>query len=928
MINPAGARPGSQPLRGRDAERGAVEHRVDRLAAGEGGVVVVEGAPGSGKTSLLNEAAAAARDRGISVFTGSGQAASIGVPSWLLLETLTDAPVDLDNLRRVAERPEGGFWLVQEVHEGLEKAALQSPVMIVMDDFQWADLATVNAVRTLTRRLSSDPVLWVIALRPDPPAPVRSAVDQMSAQTGTVVRLDALDIHAVAQIAHDILGARPDERLGDMLAGAPGQPLQLLEFLHGLRDEQAVEVHDGIAVLRAPRIPLRFRDSIREQVRLLSNEARLAVELASVLGRTFTVEQLARMLDRPVSTLLAPLREALDADLLVESGDAFAFRHDLVREAVDSSLPGPLRRSLRRQAIDASLATGAPANEVAALVMETVSYGDRGGIALLRRAATEIGLRSPALSAQISTRAFELTRRDDPDRAALLTETVHHLVLADQAPKAFELLTQSQGPVLDRGAMAQIRRLTAEAILPFDARQAVELCREALADADLPADLRARLYAVLAGALGIIGQPDKALRAADTAVGLASDATDPLSRSAVLVAKAVADFHLCHWSSGLRAADDAIRLRNGVPDARSLSLPDAWKAMMLDATGRMTEAWRLADEGSRLAQVDGQVANMRVWSMIRARVHLRAGRLQEARAEAEAIQAMSYELGNHNYLYTAALTLALAAIHSGDQTGMAVAEATAAEMAGSEGPFWRGRGHWLWALLAEARNAPVDARAGDEDMDLLFGGCVRIVTLTEHAEVATLVRLLMRSGRHERAEAAVARLDAELHRHEGERVVAAALRHARGLLNSDPELLLEAVDLYTTDERLLLRARVVEDAGTVVVHGDRTRGLSLLNSALDQWEAIGADRDAARVRGLLRHEGVRRRAPNRPQAGWAGLTESETRVARMVAQGWTNRQIAEELFLSPHTVSSHLRHAFVKLGVRSRVELTRRMMTE
>ncbi|MDG4798324.1 helix-turn-helix transcriptional regulator [Micromonospora sp. WMMD1082] len=213
-------------------------------------------------------------------------------------------------------------------------------------------------------------------------------------------------------------------------------------------------------------------------------------------------------------------------------------------------------------------------------------------------------------------------------------------------------------------------------------------------------------------------------------------------------------------------------------------------------------------------------------------------------------------------------------------------------------------------------------------MDALFGGCVRIVTLTEHAEVATLVRLLLRSDRRDRAEAAVARLEDEVHRHAGEPVVAAALCHARGLLNADPELLLEAVDLYTADERLLLRARVIEDAGTVVVHSDRPGGLSLLTSALDQWEAVGADRDAARVRGLLRRQGVRRRAPNRPQAGWAGLTESETRVARMVVQGWTNRQIAEELFLSPHTVSSHLRHAFVKLGVRSRVELARLMMTE
>jgi DNA-binding CsgD family transcriptional regulator len=309
---------------------------------------------------------------------------------------------------------------------------------------------------------------------------------------------------------------------------------------------------------------------------------------------------------------------------------------------------------------------------------------------------------------------------------------------------------------------------------------------------------------------------------------------------------------------------------------------------------------------------------------VRARIHLRGGRFDEARAEAEAIQAMSHELGTVSYLYTAAMILAVVAIHRGDQAGMKAADAMAAHMRASDAPTWQGRGQWLQALLAEARGAPADVDPAPQ-MDAVFAGCVRVITLTEHAEVPTLVRLLLRAGKRERAAAAVDRLAQEADRHRGEPVVVAAFMHARGLLNADPELLRQAADLHEDDERLLLRARVTEDAGSVVVLSERTRGLSLLGSALDQWESMGADRDAARVRGVLRGHGVRRRAPNRPQAGWAGLTESETKVARLVAQGWTNRAIADELYLSPHTVSSHLRHAFVKLGVRSRFELAHRM---
>ena len=87
----------------------------------------------------------------------------------------------------------------------------------------------------------------------------------------------------------------------------------------------------------------------------------------------------------------------------------------------------------------------------------------------------------------------------------------------------------------------------------------------------------------------------------------------------------------------------------------------------------------------------------------------------------------------------------------------------------------------------------------------------------------------------------------------------------------------------------------------------------------------GATRDAARIRGRLRELGVRRRlvAPARPAHGWAGLTDSELKVVRLVGEGLTNREAAARLYLSPHTVSMHLRHAFTKLGINSRVELAR-----
>ena len=108
-------------------------------------------------------------------------------------------------------------------------------------------------------------------------------------------------------------------------------------------------------------------------------------------------------------------------------------------------------------------------------------------------------------------------------------------------------------------------------------------------------------------------------------------------------------------------------------------------------------------------------------------------------------------------------------------------------------------------------------------------------------------------------------------------------------------------------------------------HGDTARAVDAFGRALTLYAETAATWDAARVRARLRALGVRRRlvAAQRPQTGWNALTDSEAAVARLVAQGLTDREVAAHLFVSPHTVSGHLRHVFTKLGITSRVELAR-----
>jgi DNA-binding CsgD family transcriptional regulator len=158
----------------------------------------------------------------------------------------------------------------------------------------------------------------------------------------------------------------------------------------------------------------------------------------------------------------------------------------------------------------------------------------------------------------------------------------------------------------------------------------------------------------------------------------------------------------------------------------------------------------------------------------------------------------------------------------------------------------------------------------------------------------------------------------------GVRLFAGVAAHSGGVAFADSARLVEAVSLLEGTQRPLLLAAAAEDAGRALVdHGDAGAAVEYLDRAFHGFAVHGATADARRVGRLLRAQGRCRRLPgrDRPDRGWASLTASEMTVVRLVATGATNRTAAEQLFLSPHTVSSHLRSAFTKLGIHSRVQL-------
>lgn len=862
------------PLRGRDAELGLLRAAIRRLADGQGQVVLVRGMPGVGKTRLLAEAV---RNTGFDVRHAAGELDRRAVPFAPLLDALPEAAGDDDRRYYVLSR--------------LQEALGDRPMVIVVDDLQWCDPGTLLALRTLPAREAGRPVLWLLATRTEAAdADVRSALAVLEDNGARTIELAPLDDATAVAIAADHLGAALDEELTDLVRSAEGRPLLLQELLFGLREEGAVATVDGVAHLTGRHLPARFRHSILRRLASVADTTHELVQVASVLARHVAPDELADLIGLPVATLVPAIQEALAADLLTEDGAGLTFRHDLVREAVESEVPPALRRTLRRQAVNRQLKRGMPVFQVAAMLAETAQQGDLEAVDLLRRATAELAASAPATAAQMSLRAVDLCPPDAPERALIVADAVPLLNRAGAPREAFELADTVLGTDIPPDVEQGIRLGLAGAALQLSFTEATRQAEHGLA---LPGPLRGPLLAIEAFSLVLAGETETADALLPTA--RSAVAGDPAAEATLINVESIIRNYHADFTAALRLADRAVQIPAPVSTFWS---PEIWQACLRDIVGRSAEALAQADDGVHRAGRSRQPMLLRLWSMTRCRLLLGAGRLDEARAEAEAVLGMSDELGPGNFAeVTAYYVLGRVAVHTGDPALRERGTAYAERMRSDEAPLVRRVGSWLAAQLGE-----VEATA-DAEFDRPVSP---LLSPIEPTDEPAYIALTLRAGLRDRAAEALAHAERRAAKNPGIVLFAAAAKHARGLFDADRALLLEAAEGYET--RPLAQAAAWEHAGE-------------LERAEAAYAACGAENDVQRVRAA----GVRPRTATRkrPAIGWDSLTPTELAVVRLVAAGASNRAVAEQLYVSPHTVSTHVRHAFAKLGVTSRVELAR-----
>ena len=896
-------------LVGRRAERDALDWLTTAARGGESGVLVLCGEPGIGKTTLLEYATESA--------SGFRVAGAVGVESeaelaFAALHQLC-GPM-LDHLDRLPEPQQAALGAAFGLSEGiaperflvglaclslLSAVAEEQPLLCVIDDAQWLDRASAQALAFLARRLLADPIAIIFA--------TRVVTEQLAGLPELVV--GGLDDDDARRLLASTVSGPIDARVRDrIIRETGGNPLALLELPRGLTPAQLAV---GFGLPEAQPLARRIEQSFRRRAEDLPPETRRLLLVAAVeqAGDALTVWRAASRLG-----IDADAAEAAATAGLMDIGSEVKFRHPLVRSAIYRAASSQDRREVHMALADATdrendsdrrawhiaEATLAPDEDVAAELERCAGRAqERGGI---------------AAAAAFLERSAQLTP-DPHHRALRLLLAAAGQVTAGDIGRAQALLEQSVPNLADPGARAQALHLEG-AIRFFDGR-----------GADTPGLLLDAARGLAEVDLGLARET--LLEALESAMWAGGLSTGPMMLDVAREARGMPAAADDAGMASLLLSGYTERLTNSYADGvewwrRAASVPCdlasiRFQGMLWNATGELMdlELHSMAGrERVRLAREHGALAWLPVSLSCLAWSERLAGRIEAA----ESLTAEAVEIGAA--IGTPATHGAQELIHlgmlcwRGSDDARPTAEAVIAEGVARGQGLTTTIAHCVLATLELGLGRYEEARVHalkvfDEDPPYVAS-----------MSLADVVEATSRSGDGEAARAALARLT--------DRALATGTPWALGLLARARALLQDsdsAEDLYAESIDHLARSGVATElARSRLLYGEwlrrrrrRRDARTQLRTALEMFEAMGGGAFARRTSVELQATGERARV--RVDETRDQLTPQEVQIAQLAANGETNADIAAQLFISPHTVAYHLRKVYGKLGVTSRGQL-------
>jgi DNA-binding CsgD family transcriptional regulator len=915
------------PIRGRASELTVIGTLIKALVQGHGGVLIIEGPPGIGKSRLLTEVLTLTDKCGVRTLLGEAYEYQQTVPFFsLFTATLrADPPVgDAEALRRLGSSADLSYWVVHDLQDAIYAAAAEAPLAIVLEDIHWADNGTLLALRSLATSRPDVPVLWVLTARTGAGSrAVQQTLSVLQRSDAAVVRVAAMSPDAVADMVSDAVRANADESLLNLAAKAHGNPFLVSELVGGLGEEGRLNVSGGRAVAIGDALPRRLGASMQQRLDHLSNGASEVVRVAAVLPDRFSAGLLAAMLERQPASLMSAVEEAVRTDLLVEDGEQLRFRHDLLRETTRQSLPQSLRRAMERQSATIMLELGAAPAEVATQLARSAEPGDREGISALRQAARSVGHSDASAAADLSQRALDLLPADDADHGLLVAETVGLLNRASRYVEAEGLAVAALSEVASPQEEAEIR-LRLATLNKHSTQRRVQENRRALQLGDVSEVTRARHLGWLAYNLMLHQQGGPHRAAADEAAAAAAATGDLEATILANLTLAVLDCADGYSGRALRHLEELCALAPTSDATAAQLLAAIHNANLLALVGRLDDAASQIADGTQRARREGNAMALALWATNDGVVQLTAGQLSAARAATEFLPPpQSTGVSEPDMMRMVVLTEVAARTDDRMLLQRMVNEARDAYSTGSYA-VRRGTAHVL-ALAAWQRGDVRDAMrwlAGDVTVlashmwpQLLDQVMLGARVASAAGDAGLRARVLQATEVLEREQPAIP-------------LFTGVAKYARGILQRDAQALLAAADVLHTSARPLLYAAAAEDAGAELARtGHPDEALHQLNAAFDTYLRHEAVADARRVGRELRRLGVQRRVVSqpRPKMGWDSLTDSELKVVNLIAQGATNRSVASRLHLSVYTVKNHVHNAFAKLGINSRDQLTQLM---